>query len=165
MHILNLISLTLFIIDVFCHWICERINLNIIFFPNLSCSIPTIKSCYLYCIHPCFQVFTEMPSEHYLIIAQLLLAAEPEGIPNPQEVKTLVKVSYWLTVSSQFVIHVYMSNATAQQGIQTSDKPNLLLYHVPVMEQTCGWPNFCQKNRGCTNWSQLHWYILWNGLH
>ncbi|XP_050733749.1 probable DNA replication complex GINS protein PSF2 isoform X2 [Eriocheir sinensis] len=45
------------------------------------------------------KVFTEMPSEHYLIIAQLLLAAEPEGIPNPQEVKTLIKDIWDLRIS------------------------------------------------------------------
>ena len=35
-----------------------------------------------------------MPSEHYVIIAQLLLSACPEDITNAQEVKTLVKVCY-----------------------------------------------------------------------
>lgn len=42
-----------------------------------------------------FQVFTEMPCEHYLIVAQLLLSSAPEDIPNAQQIKTLVKVSIY----------------------------------------------------------------------
>ena len=33
-----------------------------------------------------------MPSEHYLVIAQLVLSAAPEDIPNIQQIKTLIKV-------------------------------------------------------------------------
>lgn len=40
-----------------------------------------------------FQVFTQMPCEHYLIVTQLLLSSAPEDIPNAQQIKTLVKVS------------------------------------------------------------------------
>ncbi|XP_066970463.1 DNA replication complex GINS protein PSF2 [Macrobrachium rosenbergii] len=35
--------------------------------------------------------FTKMPCEHYLVVAQLVLAAAPEDIPNSQQIKTLIK--------------------------------------------------------------------------
>ncbi|CAL4076823.1 unnamed protein product [Meganyctiphanes norvegica] len=37
------------------------------------------------------EVFTEMPNEHYLVVAQLLLSTAPEDIPNAQAIKTLIK--------------------------------------------------------------------------
>ncbi|RXG67680.1 putative DNA replication complex GINS protein PSF2 [Armadillidium vulgare] len=37
------------------------------------------------------QVFTSMPCEHYLIVAQLVLSAGAEDVPNAQQVKTLIK--------------------------------------------------------------------------
>ncbi|KAG7166026.1 probable DNA replication complex GINS protein PSF2 [Homarus americanus] len=45
------------------------------------------------------KVFTEMPCEHYLVVAQLLLSAAPEDIPNSQQVKTLVKDMWDLRIS------------------------------------------------------------------
>lgn len=45
------------------------------------------------------KVFTQMPCEHYMIVAQLLLSAEPEGIPNTQQVKTLLKDIWDLRIS------------------------------------------------------------------
>ncbi|KAB7498202.1 putative DNA replication complex GINS protein PSF2 [Armadillidium nasatum] len=36
-------------------------------------------------------VFTSMPCEHYLIVAQLVLSAGAEDVPNAQQVKTLIK--------------------------------------------------------------------------
>ncbi|XP_076060915.1 DNA replication complex GINS protein PSF2-like protein [Oratosquilla oratoria] len=37
------------------------------------------------------KVFTMMPCEHYLVIAQLILSTAPEDIPRAQEIKTLIK--------------------------------------------------------------------------
>jgi len=38
-------------------------------------------------------VFTQMPSEHYMIIAKLLLEACGQDIPNSHELRTVIKVS------------------------------------------------------------------------
>ncbi|KAG0723587.1 putative DNA replication complex GINS protein PSF2 [Chionoecetes opilio] len=43
--------------------------------------------------------FTKMPCEHYMAVAQLLLSAEPEGIPDSQRVKTLLKDIWDLRMS------------------------------------------------------------------
>ncbi|XP_063610116.1 probable DNA replication complex GINS protein PSF2 [Penaeus indicus] len=45
------------------------------------------------------RVFTEMPCEHYLVVAQLVLASAPEDVPNSQQVKTLVKDIWDLRIS------------------------------------------------------------------
>nr|XP_053651140.1 probable DNA replication complex GINS protein PSF2 [Cherax quadricarinatus] len=45
------------------------------------------------------KVFTEMPCQHYLVVAQLMLSAAPEDIPSSQQVKTLVKDIWDLRIS------------------------------------------------------------------
>jgi len=45
------------------------------------------------------KVFTQMPSQYYLVIAQLLLSTAPQDIPNSNLVRTLVKDIWDLRIS------------------------------------------------------------------
>uniref|UniRef100_A0A2P2HZE0 DNA replication complex GINS protein PSF2 n=1 Tax=Hirondellea gigas TaxID=1518452 RepID=A0A2P2HZE0_9CRUS len=45
------------------------------------------------------KVFTEMPSQYYLAVAQLILTTAPQDVPNSQLVKTLVKDIWDLRIS------------------------------------------------------------------